>query len=418
MKAALQDQTLSDQENGELRSFRRVQGLFFYYIADKNGKLIFREEPYERKQSELLTKISNWKPSTYETRSVSVSLDFSELENNNTTINPDLKERNDHDADNEARIEAPLLTNQTDRSNFHLIISAKPIYSKNKLIGMLYMGKDITSSFDLFYKLLKALVLLGIVFIGIVFPLSYIMSRRAMKPIRESYTRQREFVADASHELRTPLSILHSSLDVVEEEEKDKLTPFSKRIVGDMRDELRRMTKLVTDLLTLARADSGQPLLTLSKYDLIPSLQKVIRNAQTLAQAKQIQIQLDSPPSLKMSGDVERIEQLMYILLENAVKYTPNEGHIAIAVQEDIYARPAAVEIKVTDSGIGIPATDLPHVFDRFYRVDKHRAKQLGGTGLGLSIAKWIVQAHAGSIRVESEGAVGTTFIVSIPIES
>jgi signal transduction histidine kinase len=414
LATSLSDQSLTADELRDVRAARRVEGLFFYYIADGNGKLIHREEPYEIEQENLLTVIKNWKPTEQEYRRADVELDFSDVEEAvEQHEESEEHEKEEHEA--RASIQPDLLIDE-DQEDFKLMIIAQPVFKNDTLIGMIYMGKDVTASESVLNKLLMVLFGFGFVFLMIVFPLSYWMSRRAMKPIKVSYERQREFVADASHELRTPLSILQSSLDVVEEENAEQLTPFAKRVLGDMRDELRRMTKLVADLLTLARADSGQPQINPTRYDLTPSVAQVVRNVQTLAQPKNLKVDYQVPDQLELFADRERIEQLLYILMENAVKYTPNDGAIQLAVRVDDDMRIPVVEMRVTDTGVGIPSEDVAHVFERFYRVDKHRAKQVGGSGLGLSIAKWIVEAHDGTISVTSEVGRGTTFTVTLPL--
>ncbi len=428
MRKVFIDQQLSELELETIQSFRSREGLFFYYIADARGKLIFREEAYEQQQQEILDVIREWKPNQYQTRKVKISKDFSDAENREFTIPENSsnnhenvkrkdREERDHEESNDTEFMDSPLFGHGDHDS-HLLIAAKPMYVAGDLLGMMYMGIDISSSNDVFFKLLRAFLILGLIFSSIVFPLSILMSRKAMKPIRESLIRQREFVTDASHELRTPLSILHSSLDVVEEEDRGRLSQLSTRVLADMRDEVRRMAKLVSDLLTLARADSGHPQLQVTRYDVVLSLGQVIRNAHTLSQAKDIRVELAAFPSQIITADQQRIEQLMYILVENAITYTPHGGTIRIEVSHIEHARIPSIEIQVTDSGMGIPEDDLSKIFERFYRVDKHRSKRMGGSGLGLSIAQWIVDAHDGSISVNSEIGKGTSFTVTLPVDS
>lgn len=417
LKEALRDQKLSESELRDVRVERRVNNLFFYYVADKSGKLLFREDPYQQKQTKILAAIQGWKPDDRELKTISVKLNFSEESNENHVFTPDDDDDNDEHEHDEGSPAPETFQMGNTHSTYTLKVVAQPVYDNGKLLGVVYIGQDITDSNRVLSQLLWVVLVCGGVFLLIVFPLSYILSRRAMRPIKASYERQRTFVADASHELRTPLSILYASLEVIEEEELAKMGPFSQRIVGDMRDELRRMTKMVGDLLELARVDSGQPMIEKGPYDVAAGMHQVVRNVQALAQPKGISISLHTPESLTVHADGGRVEQLMYILLENALKHTPSSSTIHVEVEAEHEMRLPLVTLRVRDDGPGIAAEHVPHLFDRFYRVDAARSKAMGGSGLGLAIAKWIVDAHGGTIRVDSELGVGTTFTVELPLE-
>ena len=256
------------------------------------------------------------------------------------------------------------------------------------------------------------LITIGIVFLGIAIYMSVVMSKRAMIPISGAFTRQREFVADASHELRTPLSVLLSSIDAVEMTIEPQKRDIVEKILINMRQEVKRMTHLVSDLLTLARSDSNTIQLSLETFDFRPQAERAIDSVRPLAAAKQISLHLDSPDSLIAVGDPGRLSQLLYILLDNAIKYTTNGGEVGLALK--IEGQQLCLSLQ--DTGIGISAEDCKHIFERFYRSDKSRSRQMGGHGLGLSIAKWIVDTHKGTIKVTSELGKGSTFIVYIPL--
>jgi signal transduction histidine kinase len=183
-----------------------------------------------------------------------------------------------------------------------------------------------------------------------------------------------------------------------------------------MKDEVRRMTRLVGDLLTLARSDSESPQLQYEGFDLIPPVEQLVRSTKTLAQAKEIELHLSTPRTIMVPGDQERVKQLLYILLDNAIKYTPNKGEVRLTLFVELQGKQPSLCIMVQDTGIGIPIEEQNHIFDRFYRVDKVRSRQIGGHGLGLAIAKWIVEAHQGTIQVSSTPGKGSTFTVRIPI--
>jgi signal transduction histidine kinase len=296
------------------------------------------------------------------------------------------------------------------------MIASHSIYYKGQFIGQLYIGKDISFVYQLFHWLLMILVALGIVFFGVATFMSVVMSKRAMIPISGAFSRQREFVADASHELRTPLSVLLSSIDAMEmtiepAKEEEGQENFVGKLLSNMRQEVKRMTNLVSDLLTLARSDSNTIETKTETFDFRPHADKALESVSPLAASKQISLNLDAPATLMATGDPQRLSQLLYILLDNAIKYTPNGGEVRLSLSDE--ARQLC--IKVQDTGIGIKQEDQDHIFERFYRADKSRSRQMGGHGLGLSITKWIVGTHGGSIQLVSEVGKGSTFVIRIP---
>jgi signal transduction histidine kinase len=170
---------------------------------------------------------------------------------------------------------------------------------------------------------------------------------------------------------------------------------------------------LIENLMTLARADTGSETLAFQRIDISELAGEVCTQAQTLAEAKQLQWKAVVPgTAIWVHGDAHALRRLLLILIDNAVKYTPPTGSVSLALQRT----GDSVEVRVHDTGIGISESDLPHIFERFYRADKARSRELGGTGLGLSIARWIVNAHAGDIKVESSAPGGTTSLVRLPL--
>jgi heavy metal sensor kinase len=226
--------------------------------------------------------------------------------------------------------------------------------------------------------------------------------------LQQAFERQRRFTADASHELRTPLSLIQAitSQKLMRPREPEEYEQTLRQI-----DEAAAyMAKLVAHLLTLARADAGQVTLEQEPLELTELLEHVAAQVgETSGWA--IPIYADGPAPVV--GDAIRLTELFLNLLENAVKYTPPAGTIEIHVCHN----PDSVKVAVRDTGIGIPPEHLPHVFDRFYRVDKARSREAGGTGLGLAISRWIAEAHGGSIHAESKPGEGTTMTVTLPVE-
>lgn len=304
-----------------------------------------------------------------------------------------------------------LLENKT----IHVALTGLPVYHEGKFLGTVYSGTDISEQRHILDQLLWVLAGLSLIFVLLSSLLSYFMAEKAMTPIIRAFRRQQEFVADASHELRTPLSVIYSSLEVLASEKQK--SAFSQQVLDDLMDEIKSMTKLVSDLLTLARIDSGVLELMIQTINVREHLEGIIRSFQPLAAKKNIQLSLEIMVSdIHIAVDPERIRQLLYILLDNALRYTPEKGTIKVCVRPSSGVVPS-FQIEVADTGIGIERDQIKRIFDRFYRTDKARSRTYGGTGLGLSIAQWIVQSHGGTIDVESTPGKGTRFTIRLPIQ-
>lgn len=226
---------------------------------------------------------------------------------------------------------------------------------------------------------------------------------------------RREFVANVSHELRTPLTTIKSYAEALDDGALDE-PPLADRFVGVIRSETERMIRLVTDLLHLSRFDSHRNQLRRQKTDLTEMLEEVVDRFSFQLRQKAITVSVKVDNKQKTAWlDRDGIDQVLDNLVSNAIKYTLDGGSIDISAKPN-EARQLAIAIK--DTGIGIPKKDLNRIFERFYRVDKARSRNMGGTGLGLSIAREIVRAHGGSITLESEANVGTVVTVLLPIMS
>lgn len=239
----------------------------------------------------------------------------------------------------------------------------------------------------------------------------YFLAQRALVPIRAAWDKQQQFVADASHELRTPLAVIKTNAELMLRHPQATIEQESHRVSNVLR-ESTRMNRLVNSLLTLARADANQAELQLVSTNLHDIVQSITEQFQPLAEMKSIALALETDTNLEMMADKERIHQLLVILMDNAIKYTPEQGSITLVCRRTAHG----IQLEVRDTGIGISAQDLPRIFDRFYRSDKARSREEGGTGLGLAIAKWIVEKHGGKIRVESKIGAGTSFVISFPL--
>ena len=219
---------------------------------------------------------------------------------------------------------------------------------------------------------------------------------------------QQRFVADASHELRAPLTIIQANLELLER--PAALEPGERQeALAEAARETRRLVRLVADLLALARADAGAPLRR-RPVELDRVLLDAFQQVRHLADGKRLTVAALEPVTVE--GDADQLKQLVLALVDNALKYTPSAGQVALGLGK----RDGAAELTVRDTGIGIQAEDLPRVFERFYRADPARGRDPGGTGLGLSIARWITDQHGGEIVLSSRPGHGTTATVRLPL--
>lgn len=220
-----------------------------------------------------------------------------------------------------------------------------------------------------------------------------------------------QFVSNASHELKTPLSTMKILIETILYQ--DPLDPgMTKEFLSDVNKEIDRLSRIVSDLLTLVNIDSGGMKLNAADLDLNALMLEQVKRLAPLARENGIELDCSAKETLEVYGDSLKLQQVIYNVIDNAIKYTPRGGEVHASLSR---AGKRAI-IRVADTGIGIPADDLPHIFDRFYRVDKARSRATGGTGLGLSIVKQIVQLHGGTIVASSEEGHGTTFVIELPL--
>jgi two-component system, OmpR family, manganese sensing sensor histidine kinase len=265
------------------------------------------------------------------------------------------------------------------------------------------------------------------VMIGFVATVGWFLSRLAIEPLRESYQYLRQFTADASHELRNPLALIQTTVQVALSD--PDMSPTEQRQQLEVVERLtRRLGNLVNDLLFLARQESGivQPTMLACPLDAL--LMAVIEEQEPVASAKKIQLTLDLGDSaLEMEdgtepftlfGDYDQLARLFTNLVSNGLQHTPEGGAVHLKLEQTSRHGLPSLQVLVQDSGSGIPEQALPHVFERFYRVDPARSRTSSanaGTGLGLAIAQSICETHQGQIRVESKLNQGTTFKVTLP---
>nr|WP_141522792.1 HAMP domain-containing sensor histidine kinase [Bacillus wiedmannii] len=239
--------------------------------------------------------------------------------------------------------------------------------------------------------------------------IGFFLAGRALIPIQNSWEKQQQFVSDASHELRTPLAVIQSKTDVLFQSPSATIEEKAMDI-STISKECRRLSKLVSNLLLLARSDSNQIEMDKKTFELDKLLEEIVAPYKEIASYQEKEMILKVEHDISFMGDRERIHQMMVILLDNAMKYTNGGGHIQI----DCTQTSSSIRIRVKDDGIGVKDEDIPKLFDRFYQGDKARSAS-EGAGLGLSIANWIVEKHYGKILVDSKWGEGTCFEVNFP---
>ncbi len=225
-----------------------------------------------------------------------------------------------------------------------------------------------------------------------------------LERLENLFRTQQRFLADVSHELRTPLTTIRGNLDLMRYMGQD-----DPELLGIIGDELERMTRLVNNLLALARADVGGVMIQHERVELDTIFLDVYRQAQGLG--RPVALELAEVDQVCVLGDSDRLKQVVLNLVDNALNYTPEGGRVTMSLTHEM----GEARLTVVDTGIGIAPEDLPHIFDRFYRADKARTRRAGGSGLGLSIVQSIVAAHRGRVEVQSQVGQGSTFTVILP---
>ncbi|WP_128894706.1 two-component system histidine kinase PnpS [Longirhabdus pacifica] len=247
---------------------------------------------------------------------------------------------------------------------------------------------------------------------GIVIVLHDISEIRRLENMRS------EFVANVSHELKTPITAVKGFAETLmagAAENKETLDSFLKIIY----DESARLDRLIADILQLSKVESKRVVLQFSPIHMTTFMEKMFNMMQSQAEEEKISLTMNVDEEIYVEADEDRLQQIVLNVLSNAINYTLEEGSVHVSVtfiQKNTKSEEDAIEIKIQDTGIGIPKKDLPRIFERFYRVDKARSRSSGGTGLGLSIVKHLIELHHGTISVESKVGIGSTFIIELPV--
>ena len=257
-----------------------------------------------------------------------------------------------------------------------------------------------------FQIIVSCIVIIGVLSIFA----SFILSKRTLVPLKESMTKQMEFVQNVSHELRTPLTIIQAKQELLLQEPNSKIIDKSEDIALTL-NETKRLSKLVKDLLVLSRADNQKIVLQKENINIDEYIKEIISPYVEVAEIEEKNITLNLNYNMDISVDTNKIYQVMIILLDNAIKYTEKDDKIEI----NTYAKDNKCIIEVKDTGIGVSNEGLKRIFERFYREDRARNRETGGTGLGLSIANMIVKAHNGTIKASHNEPKGTVFTIRKP---
>jgi signal transduction histidine kinase len=273
--------------------------------------------------------------------------------------------------------------------------------------------QDRSTEVETLQSLLTVLLVGGGIAVVVSFGFGYVYARRALVPIRESLEaqrealrRQREFAADASHELRTPLTVIRSSVEHLTRH-PNRTIAEQREAVDDIEAEVQHLTSLVDDLLLLARSDSGAMALDRLPLDLGDTAFEAASALGRTAEDRGVHVEVDPEPAMVL-GDPARLRQLVMILVDNAVRHSPRDGHVTVTVR----SAGGTASVEVADQGPGLRDEDMPHVFDRFWRAP---GAPSGGTGLGLAIAKWVADRHGGRIGVANRPEGGAVFRVELP---
>jgi signal transduction histidine kinase len=290
-------------------------------------------------------------------------------------------------------------------------VVSMPMRESGEVVGVIQYARSLKSVQQTIGRLVLVLLPLTLGGLGAALLGGLYMAGRAMRPARESFAKQRTFVADASHELKTPLTLIRADAEVVLY--RGNLNEADRKLVEHALGETERMSALLSDLLLVARLDAGKLEMSEKPFDLATILAEEAERFEARAAGENVRLDVQTPEELPVHGDPKRTGQILAVLLDNAVRYTPSGGRIVIFGR----LRDDWVEASVADSGPGIAPEHLTRVFDRFYRAEVARTRgEAGvGTGLGLAIARDLARAQGGDLRVVNAKDGGATFRLSLP---
>jgi len=291
------------------------------------------------------------------------------------------------------------------------VVSMPMREESGEVVGVIQYARSLRDVRETLYRLLVVLLPLGIGGLGLAVLGGRFMAGRALRPVRKSFERQRAFVADASHELKTPLTLIRADAEVVLY--RNSLNQEDRNLIEHALAETDRMGAVLSDLLLVARLDAGKLEVAKKPFDLVSVLTGEAERFGPRAAGKDVRLEVEAPGELPVVGDAKRTEQLLAVLLDNAVRFTPPGGSIAVRGR----LRDRWAEVSVTDTGPGIAPEHLSQVFDRFYKAEaaRSRGETGGGTGLGLSIARDLARAQGGDLTAANLEGRGAVFTLRLP---
>lgn len=294
---------------------------------------------------------------------------------------------------------------------YRYLAAVAPVKDGDRVIGRLYMFKNMEFYYEAAYETLLVLLCIALVLFIPACLLGYWLSKRNIRPIQLMYEKQKQFTADASHEMRTPLAVLNLAVQGLLEDTESRYSSFASETLQMIKTEVGRLRKLTDTLMELARRDNLGLKVKKERIDFTALCRQVINQCSLVAEEKQQRIKADLPEHLFLKGDADSLNMLLIILLDNAVKYSPIASEILVKAAD----KRDSIILQVQDQGIGISDADKEKIFDRFYRVDKVRSREQGGLGLGLALALSIVRLHDGKITVLDNKPQGTIMQIMLP---
>lgn len=283
-----------------------------------------------------------------------------------------------------------------------------PMYESGEVVGVIQYARSLEALERTIYDYLIVLLPLGLGGLGLAALGGAYMAGRAVRPVREAFERQRTFIADASHELKTPLTLIRANTEVLQRSLDD---PDDRELTDDVLTEADRMSEALSDLLLVARLDAGKLAIDEKVFDLSAIISGAVGRFETRAASEGLRVEVIAPEELTARGDPPRTEQILTVLLDNALRHTPKGGAITVRARRT----DGRVQTVVEDSGPGISPEHLPRVFERFYRADPARGRDDGGTGLGLAIARDLARAQRGDLAAGNAEGGGAAFILTLP---
>lgn len=287
-------------------------------------------------------------------------------------------------------------------------VVSMPMQESGETVGVIQYARSLEALEETIYEYLIVLLPLGLGGLGLAALGGAYMARRAVRPVRVAFDRQRTFIADASHELKTPLTLIRANTEVLHRGLDD---PDDRELAQDVLAEADRMSEALSEMLLVARLDAGKLTIDEKTFDLAAVVSGAVGRFRARADSRGIRVRVLSPEELAARGDPTRTEQVLTVLLDNALRHTPKGGDIAVTAR----GTGGTVEVLVEDSGEGIASEHLPRVFERFYRADAARQRDGGGTGLGLAIARDLARAQKGDLEAGGSEMGGAAFVLRLP---